>query len=248
MPKISWNTPKVAAAVGATVLAGGAIVGVASAQTPTPTTPEQRHQEHLNRFAQNLGVSPAQVTEAMKKTALQFVDEALAAGKITAEQAQQARDRINSGEFGKFGGPGGAGRHGGPGGERRGGPGGMLGVAHEALAQFLGVTPEQLHTDLQGKSLADVAAAHGKSADALKQFIVDGAQTRLNEAVTNGRLTQDQATRLLDELKSHLDDFINKTHDAAMPGMPGRRPHGPGQQHGGPGSFFQGPAQSGSGA
>ena len=242
IPRINWTTPRVLALAGMSLLAGTAIFGIANAQTPTPTAPsgsatptrQQRADEALSRFANNLGVDVARVRDAIKQTAVQYVDEALAAGRITPEQATAAKERINSGELGGLG----FGLHafGGPKIERRGpgGPGalkGAMGVAHEALAQFLGVTAEQLKTELDGKSLAQVAAAHGKSADELKQFILGEAETRLNAAVTAGRIDQAHATQLLDALKANLDAMINHVHQAPQPGGP--RP--------GAGFFFEGP-------
>lgn len=249
MARINWTTPRVAALAGMSLLAGTALVSVAYAQTPPAPTKEQKAQEHLNRFATNLGVDATKVKEAMKTTALQYIDEALAAAKIDAAQAQAMRDRINSGQFGPgmsgmhgpgMGGPGMEGKHGpgamgrgpgGPGMEGKRGPGGMggaFGAAPEALATFLGVTPEALKTELNGKSLAAVASAHGKSADELKAFITSAAEQRANEAVAAGKLTQAQATAMVDMLKANLDTFINAVHQkpAFGPGGPGG-PRGP---------------------
>ena len=252
MPQITWTTPRVVALAGMSLLAGTAIFGIANAQTPAPTTPsgtptptrQQAADEVLSRFAGNLGVDVARVREAIKQTAVQYVDQALAAGRITQEQATAAKERINSGELGRLGfGPLGLGAHGfdGPKLERRGpgGPGvlrGAVGVAHEALAQFLGVSAEQLKTELDGKSLAQVAAAHGKSADQLKQFIVSEAETRLNAAVGAGRIDQAQATQMLDALKANVDAMINQVHQsrATRPGA-------------GAGFFFEGPRLEGVG-
>lgn len=213
IPQMKWTTPRVVALAGVSLLAGTVLFGVASAQTPTPApTRQQKAEEHLNRFAQNLGVDAFRVKEAMQQTALQYIDEALAAGRITTEQAQAMRDRVNSGQFGPaFGfGPG---KHGGM---HRGAEGlklkGVVGAASEALAQSLGITQEQLRTELNGKSLAEVAAAHGKSADELKQFIAGAAEQRLNEAVAAGRIDQARATQALEMLTSNLDALIDHVH------------------------------------
>jgi hypothetical protein len=223
LPHLNWTTPRVLALAGVSLLAGTALFGIANAQTPTPTptgtptqTREQKADEAINRFATNLGVDAARVREALKKTALQYLDEAVAAGRLTAEQAQPMRDAINSGGLG-FGGFGRFEMH-----ERGpGGPGGFkvgIGAASEALATYLGVTPEQLRTELNGKSLAQVASDHGKSADALKQFVVNEAQTRLNEAVTAGKIDQARATQALDMLKANVDAMINQVHQPRTPG------------------------------
>ncbi len=236
MAAFGWSKTRLAVAGGAAAAIAATAAGVAYAQTPTATpTREQRAEEQLNRFAQNLGVDVTRVKEAMKQTALQHVDEALAAGRITAEQAQQAKDAINSGQFPGMGGFGFGGR-GGPGGKHGGfgGPGGLGGVlkqGNEALATFLGVTPETLRTELQGKSLADVATAHGKTADQLKTFITAEAEKKAQEAVTAGKLTQDQATQMLTAMKANLDQMITMVHPTGTPGERGFR-FGPRMQPG----------------
>lgn len=211
------------AAAGVLTVAGAAgLTAVAvNAQQPTPTpstaTPSARQQErqaqadaYLTRLAQNLGVSVDQLKNALKQTALQEVDAAVTAGDLTAEQAQAIRERINSGS-GAFFGPGfGRGGPGGPGGH--GGRGGMASASHEEIATFLGITAEQLRTELNGKSLAQVAQAHGKTRDALIQFLVQQATTRINAEVTAGRLTQAQATERLGDLQTKIAEIVDRVH------------------------------------
>jgi membrane-bound lytic murein transglycosylase B len=215
------STRRGAALVGGLALAASAVAGgVVSAQTPSPSatatpaargTPnpqaQQRLDEHLARLAKNLGVDEAKLRDALKQTAIQEVDAAVAAGRLTADQAQQLKDRINSGAgvplFGGLHGP-----KGGPGGGmHRGGPG--LGADHAALATFLGVTAEQLRTERSTQSLAQVAQNHGKTAAQLKQFLVDQAKQRLAAEVTAGRITQAQADQRLQQFEAGLDQAIN---------------------------------------
>jgi uncharacterized protein YidB (DUF937 family) len=203
----------------AALASGGALalmVGLSSAtgvfaQTPTPTTPtrQQVEQSFLSKVAANLGIDLSRLQAALKQAQLQTVDEQLQAGRITPEQAQQARDRINQGQGG-FGIPGLG--HAGPGG-RFGGP-----LAAEAAAA-IGISEEQLRTELQaGKSLAEVAAAHNVSRDVLIQRLVEAETRAIDAAVTAGRLTQAQA----DQKKANLRDRISQMVDA----KPGQRPVG----------------------
>src|SRR5262245_716509 len=109
----------------------------------------------------------------------------------------------------------------GPGG--RGGPGGPPDAA--AIATYLGLTPAQLRTQLMSdKTLAQIAQAQGKSVSGLQDAIYAAAKKRLDQAVANGRLTAAQEQTSLANLKSHLDDIVNRT---------GRPPHGPGPGPGG---------------
>ena len=122
------------------------------------------------------------------------------------------------------------GGHGGPGGGFDGGPGGPGGRGgfHEdaaALATFLGTTTDQLRTDEQsGKTLAEIATAHGKTRDQLKTFLTTQAKTQLAAEVTAGRITQAQADTKLAEIVASLDARID-----AKPGQ--RGPGGPGGVH-----------------
>jgi predicted XRE-type DNA-binding protein len=125
-----------------------------------------------------------------------------------------------------FGGGAGAPAFGLRGGPHLGGPGLHGGL--DAAAAYLGLTEDALHTQLEsGKTLAQVAQAQGKSVAGLKDAIVADAKSHLDDEVAAGRLTQAQASQLLDELKSHVDDLVNGT-------LP-MRPGGPGGHHGGPG-------------
>lgn len=201
-----------AIAVGSALLLAGATATVVGAQqaTTTPSTPaatEQRRQaqdEYLNRLAANLGVTVDRLRAALQQTALQDVDAALAAGRVTAEQAQAARDRINSGDLHL--GPG-VGRGGGFG--RDGGRGGMF-ASSDQIATFLGITAEQLRTERQNQSLAAVAQAHGKSRQQLIDFLVSTATAELNEAVSAGRITQAQATERLADLNTRIAEKVDE--------------------------------------
>ena len=101
-------------------------------------------------------------------------------------------------------------------------PGGAPGA--EAIASYLGLTAAELRTQLQnGKTLAQIAAAQGKTVAGLETVIVADAKTHLDEAVAAGRLTAAQEQTMLTGLKAHLDDIVNRS---------GPPPGGPG--HGGP--------------
>jgi hypothetical protein len=90
----------------------------------------------------------------------------------------------------------------------------------DAAATYLGLTEDQLRTQLEsGKSLADVAKSQGKSVDGLKQAILSGVQSKLDQAVKDGRLTSAQRDQMLADLKSHIDDLVNGTMPAPPQGF-----------------------------
>src|SRR5262249_15362432 len=115
------------------------------------------------------------------------------------------------------------------GGPRAGGPGGFgfgPGVIREGFntaAQAIGITPEQLRTEIQGKSLAQVAQAHNKTANDVITALQNAANQRIDQAVTAGKLTADQGNTM----KTNIDQRITQLVNQVVPqGGPGRR--GPG--------------------
>ena len=83
---------------------------------------------------------------------------------------------------------------------------GMVNVA----AGKIGVTPEELKTAIQGgQSAAQVATAHGVAPADVEQAIVDAGNTKIDEAVTAGKLTDQQATFLKARLPELANTFVN---------------------------------------
>jgi len=130
----------------------------------------------------------------MKDAALEQVDADLAAGRITEQQAEEAKV------------PGGHPGHGGPG-HFAGGPGSL-----EAAADYLGLNMSELAEALRsGQTLAEIAEAKGKTAAGLKQAILDDVAERLDQAVSDGKITSAQKDDLLSRLESNTDDLIEGT-------------------------------------
>ena len=77
-----------------------------------------------------------------------------------------------------------------------------------------------------GKTLAQVAKARGKSVDGLVNALVDAAKAELATAVDAGRLTDAQRDSILSGLKERITSLVN-----------GERPRGFGRPPPGRGSF-----------
>jgi len=190
-------------------LAAGGTVGGALAASGT-FDPKAERQAFLNDAAGRLGVTSSKLEDALKAAAIDRVDAALAAGRITKDEADAMKTAINAGKL-PIGIPG-------------AGPGfhhgfGFRGDILDAAATYLGLTEDQLRTQLEsGKSLADVAKAQNKSVDGLKQAIVAAFQSKLDQAVKDGRLTSDQRDQLLADFKAHIDDLVNGTPPARPAG------------------------------
>ena len=173
--------------------------------------------------AKRLGVSADDLKDALAKAENAQLDQAVKDGKLTQKQADALkRFRERSGHVlgGPFGvGPGGPGFHG-PG--RHVfffGPPGFLGD----VADELGISRSELFSQLRdGKTLAEIAKAHGKTLDDLKAAARKGLEERLDKAVKDGKLTKDQA----DDIRTHLSDLIDHLGDFPRPPRGLRLPDG----------------------
>jgi hypothetical protein len=238
----------VAGGIAALAVAGGG-VAIAASQLGSPS---ERSAAIVSDAAQQLGIEPGALSDALKNAEKKQVDQAVAAGELTQEQGDAMKKAIDSGQAPLVGGGLGVGRDGGFGfGEHHrafGGPGRAFGGL-DAAATYLGLTTAQLQTDLEnGQSLADVAnAQQGKTVDGLVAAMVDAQKTKIDAAVTAGTLTQGQAAAIEANLTQRVTDMVNGTRPTMPGGEHGFRQWGPppggqfGPQggYGGTGTFGQ---------
>jgi len=218
---------KVVAGTVAALAVGGTGAGIAA--TKLGGSPSAESKAVVNDAAKQLGVQPAQLTDAIKKALSARVDAAVAAGRLTKAQGAEMKARIASDNFPLFGPQAFDGGHFG----HRGGPG------LDAAAKYLGLTEDKLHTQLEsGKTLAQVATAQNKTVDGLIVALKADAKQKLDDAVKAGRLSQGQETKILADLDQRITGFVNgklMRHE----GRPfGGRPDG----DGGPPAGFSGAA------
>jgi hypothetical protein len=124
--------------------------------------------------------------------------------------------------------PGDGARHRGPGhrGEHRG-------EALEAAAAAIGIDEDALREALRdGPTLAEVAEANGVDPQVVVDALVAEANERLDEAVAEGRLSEERATELRAELAERITERVQE-------GRPERG--GPGQGRGPGGMGGHGP-------
>jgi len=115
------------------------------------------------------------------------------------------------------------------------GPGIRFGFGADtaAAAKYLGLDQSALRAKLRsGQSLADVAKAQNKDVQGLEDAIVASQKARLDQAVSDKKLTQSQADNILAKLKSRVADLVTAT-PADRPAFRARRGAGP--------RFFFGP-------
>jgi polyhydroxyalkanoate synthesis regulator phasin len=216
-----------AGAAAVLVIAGGGVAVGAKAFS----SPKRESQAVIADAAKQLGIEPAKLSAALKGALKHRVDAAVESGRLTKAQGDALKARIDSGKMPLF--PG-AGRH----------PHGY-GFGHHALkldaaAAYLGLTEEQLRTELEsGKTLAQIATAHGKTAAGLVDALVAAAHKKVDEAVAAGRLTRAEANSLLAGLERRITAFVNGRfpqpirHHLGMRGFRGGPPgmFGPPRRH-----------------
>jgi uncharacterized protein YidB (DUF937 family) len=97
--------------------------------------------------------------------------------------------------------------------EAPGGFGRFLGLGgnNEALAEFLGVSTDELADRLAEDSLAEIAGENGVSREDLVEFLVAQAEANIDQAVADGTLTQENADQFLDGIQQTIENFIDGT-------------------------------------
>ena len=171
------------------------------------------------------------------------IDKLASDGVITTDQAAKIKDAIKAarpagapndgrGGLGGFGGFGGFG----PG---RGGFGGFIGDGLQVVADTIGITSDQLRTELTaGTSIKAVAEAHGKTAQNVIDALTKAAKDRFDKQVAAGTITQAQADDFLAKGTTVITDMVNNARPAFGGGM------GPGGHRGGRGPNVQAPSGS----
>ena len=203
--------------VGLAALGGGGAAVAAS--KGSSQSPQAQTSAIVADAAGQLGVSPTALTAAIKKAMVDQIEAQVTAGTITKAQATAMEARLAKADAPLFA-LGGGGDHG----HGRGGPGGR-GMSLDAAATYIGVTATELRTQLAaGKTLATIATDNGKTVDGLKAALTTAATKDLDAAVTAGRLTAAQETKILADLPARLDQEINEVdtggYGAGGPGGP----------------------------
>ncbi len=196
----------VGASLAALAVAGG---GVAIAATK-PWSPRAESQAVINDAAKQLGVTPTQLSNALKRALKNRVDDAVAAGLLTKAQGDALKKRIDSSSsdlplrFGlsRFA-------------PRANGFDFKFGLAapfarFEAASSYLGLSESELQAQLaEGKTLAQVANDRGKSVDGLVDALVKAAEKQIDAAVASGKLTKSQADDLKAGLSARMTRLVN---------------------------------------
>jgi polyhydroxyalkanoate synthesis regulator phasin len=197
------------------VAALGAVTYAQDADNGQPFDFAARFKEAL---ANALGISVDEYDAAVEKAQTQVVDEAVAEGWLTQDQADLLSWRMAQApalgmgrmpmdlggfELGPFGG-----------GDN------LVSIA----ADKLGMKLTDLLTELQnGKSIADVAGEKGVDTQVIVDAYLAQIKENLDEAVTAGRITQKQADYQLQQVEQRVTDQLDNT---GLDGFHGGGRHG----------------------
>jgi uncharacterized protein (DUF433 family) len=210
---------------------GAGPIGVA-AQTigiePSELLAEVRDGATIAQVAEEHGVDPQAVIDAIAAEQRDRLDQAVEDGLLTQEEAdersaeleERATDLVN-GELEM------------PMWERGplvGHPG-MWGFADgplAAAANAIGIEPAELISEVSdGATIAEVAEEHGVDVSAVIDAIVGSLQERLDAAVDNGWITQEEADERAAGLEEQANAIVNG-EVGPFPGPWGHEPFGPG--------------------
>ena len=206
--------------IAALALSGALVAGGTGAAIAAVSKDERKQAEDaiLEDAAKRLNVTPDKLRDALAAAQNAQLDQAVKDGNLTQKQADAIKERRKqSGAV--LGGPGALKLRGGGRLEvHPGGPGPGFGYGHgphgpglrmqilDGLADALGTTQSKLREGLRdGKSIAEIAKANGKSLDDVRKALKATAKARLDKAVEDEDLTRKQADRLLDRVGEKID-------------------------------------------
>jgi len=205
-------------AVGAVAVAGTAVYVTASAAgynlslngSPTSSTqaaltaaPDQAVngsavcQDFITHFASDLGTTETKVNSAFQQAVDQTLADEVKSKEITQAQADAIRQKL----AGKAPCP----LAGGLGAKPQTGAGAYTQELMTAAATALGITPQQLKTDLAGgMTLSQIAAAQKPpiTQDQFRAKLIAAIKPLLDQAVANNKLTSDQEQKILQRLQT----------------------------------------------
>ena len=91
-----------------------------------------------------------------------------------------------------------------------GGPGGGIRAGFDAAAEALGVSADDLRSELRdGKTIADVAEEKGVDVQTVIDAMVNEATSRIDQRVADGDLDADRAAELKQDLPERITDLVN---------------------------------------
>jgi ribosomal protein S20 len=146
-------------------------------------------------------VDPANVVNAVVAALTQQIDQAAAQGKIDANRAEQAKQKL----------PNVANRFVNETKSKQGQGRAILKDAANAAAKEIGVSVADLkQARKDGKSIAQVAQDHNKSVDDVVNAVVKQATSDIDQAVKDGKLDSKKADQIKQKLPDRAKKLVNR--------------------------------------
>jgi ribosomal protein S20 len=146
-------------------------------------------------------VDPGSVVNAVVAALTQRIDQAAAQGKIDANRAEQAKQKL----------PNVANRFVNETKSKRGRGRAILKDAANAAAKEIGVSVADLkQARKDGKSIAQVAKDHNKSVDDVVNAVVKQATSDIDQAVKDGKLDSKKADQIKQKLPDRAKTLVNR--------------------------------------
>ena len=85
-------------------------------------------------------------------------------------------------------------------------------AAFKIVLDQLGVSKEELRAALQGgQTISQYATSLGKDPAALSDALTQAANERIDQAVTDGKITAERAATIKSKVPARVDKFLNRT-------------------------------------
>ena len=207
-----WMKFSIAIAAVVVLMAGGAFALIASAQTPTPPAGQKPGDVFWTTLAAKLNVSQDALKSAVRDAAKAVAAEGVKAGKLTQEQADKLNERIDKMPLDKAPFPVLPQRL--PASQQKAQIATWK-VMLDSAANTLAMSPRDLLAELRdGMTLGEIAQQKGVDPNKLKAAMLAVPYARIDEAVKNGKMTQDKAN----ELKARLEKQVDLNKRIPIPG------------------------------
>jgi urease accessory protein UreF len=220
---------------------GGASLDVAAkdlTMTPAELKTALKGGQSIAALARSKNVDPQKIINDLVADATTRIDAAVTSGKITAAMAMKLKGNLTAGITAFVNGtrlprvPGVTGTA-----VPKLGPGRIgIGPSLDIVAKDLTMTVPQLKTALQGgQSIAALAKSKNVDPQKIINDLVADATTRIDAAVTSGKITAAMATKIKAGLSAAITGIVNGTGGGLGHGFPGPLGGVFGRPFGGPG-------------
>jgi uncharacterized protein (DUF433 family) len=190
-----------------TAIAGVRAAAKAIGIKPADLAQELKAGKSLAEVATAHGKTPQSVVDALVAAATKRINAAHDAGRISDERAASALEKLSARATSAVNAKRGDRKHARPGARVR-----HLGRhAIRTAADTIGIEPRALVGELRaGTTIAKSATANGTTPQAVIDAIVADGTTRINDAKEAGKVSDEQAAKLLEKLPARAAKFVNE--------------------------------------